>query len=111
MSEVDKFERVRAAVEAVGREVEALKLPIEEEDLPEDVRYELHRLACSFDDYTFWVRRRAQNDDLGTEPSDQMYYALEVETGIGAWGVTAREALDRYWHRDVLDLPRVGADE
>lgn len=77
-----------------------------EEDLPEDVRDELHRLACSIHDYTFWVRRRAQPSDLGSEPADQMYWASEIESGGGAWGVTPREALDRYFRNDVLDVGR-----
>jgi hypothetical protein len=101
----DRFDGVREKLQALTEEVNALRLPLKD-DLPEDVRYELHRLACSFSDYTFWVRRQAQDDDFGSEPGDQMFYASEIESGGGAWGVTPREALDRYFQADVLDVER-----
>jgi hypothetical protein len=101
----DRFLLVREMLTALDLEIRTVGLT-RDEDLPEDVRYELHRLACSISDYTFWVRHRAQDDDLGDAPGDQMFYAQEIESGTGAWGVTAREALDRYFRNDVLEAGR-----
>ena len=71
--------------------------------LPMDVRDELIRLGCSTIDYLFHVYRQRQNDDLTDDPMSWMYRALEVESGGGAWGVTAREAVDNYFRDDVLE--------
>src|SRR5215510_8841618 len=73
-----------------------------QDDPPEDVRRRLLTLACSVNDYVFWVYKKPQADDMGPDPSHQMYYAEEIETGIGALGVTAREALDNYFKDDLL---------
>lgn len=101
----DRFGALRAAIGLASAEEEVLNLGIEEE-IPEDLRYELMRLAGSVNDFIFWIRRKAQEDDLGGEPADQMYNALEIESGVDVWGVTAREAVDNYFRSDVLGLPR-----
>ena len=72
------------------------------EDLPHEIRAKLHVLASSINDFTLWVYERPYKDD----PDDKGWYALEVETGCGAYGVTAREALNNYFRDDVLDYPR-----
>jgi hypothetical protein len=99
----DRFYLVREMLAALDQEIRALGLT-RDEDLPEDVRYKLLVLACSLRDFTFWVRRRPQEDDAGELPGDQMYCAQEIESGGEQWGVTPREALDRHFRRDVLDL-------
>lgn len=74
--------------------------------LPLEIRHKLLVHGCSLNDYVFWVRRRPQKGDLGSEPGDQMYWAEEIESASGTWGVTAREALDHYFADDVLDRRR-----
>jgi hypothetical protein len=102
---MNKFSALRTAIEAVTAEQAALELPIEE-DIPEDLRYELMRLAGSVNDYIFWVRHRAQPDDIDDTPESQMFWAQEIESGTGAWGVNAREALDHYLNEDLTDRRR-----
>lgn len=75
-------------------------LPEKCKDLPDDVRDKLLSMGASMNDFVFWVRQRAQADDIG---ESRMFWAQEVEAGTGAWGVTAREALDRYFRADVLE--------
>lgn len=75
----------------------------ESKNLPDDVRSKLLTLGASISDHTFWVRRKAQPDDLSDSPESQMYWAQEMEAGTGAWGVTVREALDHYLSDDLLD--------
>ena len=59
------------------------------EKLPEDIRWRLHVLACSINDFTFWV----QEVEGG-------WQATEVETGVaGAVRSTPEEALAAYWNR------------
>ena len=77
-----------------------------EKQLPEAMRQKLLVLGSALHDSVFWVRRRPQKGDLGSEPGDQMFWAEEIESGTGTWGVSAREALDHYFMDDVLDRRR-----
>lgn len=101
-----EFSRAREALAALSAEVSALYdadvLDLET-DLPDDVRDELLRLGCSLNDYVFHVYKQRQQDDLSDTRESWMWRALEVESGGGAWGVTVREALDRYFRDDLLD--------
>lgn len=115
LEEQPEFRGVREALAALRIEVAKLYdadvLDLET-DLPMDVRDELLRLGCSLNDYVFHVFKRRQKDDLSEDPKTWMYRALEVESGGAAWGVTAREALDRYFRDDLLDHRSVpDADE
>lgn len=65
--------------------------------LPLDIRDKLLAMGCSINDYVFWVRRRAQPSDLGDKPEDQRWYAEEMESGMGAWGISPREAVVEYF--------------
>lgn len=102
----DEFHDLRGAIEAVEYEIADLFGPGrigQDDEIPDDLRAKLMTMAGSLRDFTFWVRRKPQEDDIG---DSQMYYAEEMEAGTGAWGVTAREALDNYFRSDVLDHPR-----
>lgn len=60
------------------------------DELPHDVRWKLHVLACDLSDFTFWV----QSVDGG-------WQATEVETGVsGAVRPTPESALFSYWKRE-----------
>lgn len=101
----DKFAAIRKAIDSVSKAHTELLLALEE-DLPEDLRYELMRLAGSVNDYIFWVHRKAQPEDVSDDWTAQMYRADEIESGHGTWGVTAREAIDNYFSgEDLLDQP------
>lgn len=98
----EEAERI-AEIERLVERIEELER-VATADLPRNLRDRLHVLACSTADFTFWIERRAQPDDLSLEPKDQMWYAQEVETGIGAWGVTPREAVDAYFRSEFMGL-------
>ena len=115
LREQPEFTGVRKALMALHDEITALydndTLDLNT-DLPMDVRDELLRLGCSMKDYVFHVYKKRQKDDLSDSPGSWMYRAVEIETGVGAWGVTVREALDLYFRDDLLDHRRVpDADE
>lgn len=59
--------------------------------MSDEQRWRAHVAACSVTDMTFWVRKD------GDHPG--YYEATEVETGVSAWGVTEREAMDNYFRR------------
>lgn len=92
--------KLRKLIEGVTKEVSSLQEGAEiTDDLPEDIRYELMRLACSVNDYIFWVRKMESDEG-------DLWRALEIESGVHQDAITAREALDFYFRADVLDLPR-----
>lgn len=73
--------------------------------LPHEIRWKLHVLACSMEDYTFWAYK--------LEEGKEWYRVYEVETGVWAEGVSPRHALENYFSQDfpdVLYLPRKGSD-
>lgn len=90
----------------VFRLVHAGHLDWRDKNLPDDIRSRLLILGASISDYVFWVRQRSQPDDIDDTPESQMYWAEEMEAGTGAWGISAREALDRYLSDDMLDRRR-----
>ena len=82
----DRLTPVRNAMADLERAMEDVHIFFPE-DLPEDIRWQLHVLACSLSDYTFWVQR-----------VDGGWRATEVETGCsGAVGATPEDALSNYW--------------
>jgi hypothetical protein len=103
-----QFDAFRARLTELEAEAERLAeaglVDWQEKNLPEDIRSKLLRLGASIGDYVLWVRERPQPDDIS--PEAQMYWAEEMEAGTGAWGVTAREALDHYFSDDLLDRRR-----
>ena len=106
LDEQPEFRRVREALATLRKEIHALyETDVLDLDthLPMDVRDELLTLGSSTSDFTFHIYRRRQRDDLSADPKTWMYRALEIESGVGEWGVTAREALDNYFRDDVLD--------
>lgn len=109
LREQPDFAGVRKALAALHDEITALydndTLDLNT-DLPMDVRDELLRLGCSMKDYVFHVHKQRQKDDLSDSPGSWMYRAVEIETGVGVWGVTVREALDNYFRDDLLDHRR-----
>lgn len=110
----DAFKHLAELIEAVEEENERLSrdgILSWDKDIPLELRDKLLVMGSSTNDYVFWIHRKAQPDDLDDKPENQMYYALEVETGIGAWGVTPREAVDKYWHADLLDVARDEPDD
>lgn len=115
LREQEEFAGVRNALLALNDEIAALYdngTLDTQTDLPMDVRDELLRLGCSMSDYVFHVYKQRQQDDLSDDPKSWMHRAVEIETGVGAWGVTVREALDRYFRDDLLDHRSVpDADE
>lgn len=56
--------------------------------LSDDIRWDLHVLACSLHDSTFWVRKSRNFPDF--------YEATEVETGVSAWGISPNDALSNH---------------
>jgi hypothetical protein len=52
-------------------------------------RRRAHQIACGLQDMTFWVRKDPRWPTV--------YYAAEIETGVGAWGATEQEALANYF--------------
>lgn len=61
-----------------------------------DQRWRAHVAAAGLQDMTIWIHK---------DPRWPGYhYAIEVETGVGAWGKTEREAMDNYW-AGRLDRP------
>ena len=106
MEEQPEFRRVREALAALREEIHTLYQNGTfdlDTHLPLDVRDELLALGSSTSDFTFHIYRKRQQDDLSDDPKTWMYRAIEIESGGGAWGVTAREALDNYFRDDVLD--------
>jgi hypothetical protein len=93
--------RLRELVEQVEEEIDRLitegEINHRDRTLPFDIRDKLLRMGCSIEDYVFWVARRAQPSDLGNKPEDQRWYAEEMETGMGAWGISPREAVNEYF--------------
>lgn len=106
----DPFDVLRTHLGALDRAmtrlVEEELLDWQEKNLPDDIRSTLLTMGASISDYVLWVRKRPQEGDLSDRPDDQMYWAEEMEAGTGAWGVTAREALDHYLSDDLLDRRR-----
>lgn len=114
LEEQPEMKRVRQALAALSAEITALyengTLDLDTH-LPMDVRNELLALGCSTSDYVLHIYRSRQKDDLSEDPATWMYRALEVESGGGAWGVTAREAIDNYFRDDLLDHLRPAKEE
>jgi hypothetical protein len=91
---LDSIDRIMA------REREEAQTKAEREDrpivampgLPHDLRWRVLVLGCSVEDMNFWVRHDPET------PADQEWYvATEIETGCDVYGVSARDALDRYF--------------
>lgn len=75
-----------------------------------DQRWRAHVIACGLQDMTFWVHKDPR------WPSH--YYAVEIETGCGAWGDSDEEALRNYFngkhdapHEPVLASDAKGSSE
>lgn len=104
-----KFEKLEQLIEAVGKEHRRLSDEDNASDLdalgllklPHEIRWKLHVVACSVEDYTFWAYK--------LEEEKEWYRVYEVETGVYAEGVSPRHALENYFNNvfpDVTRLPR-----
>jgi hypothetical protein len=89
----EKFnDRVQAALDELGAIIQEAHEEAGEDgpdffDFSRDHRWRLLTLACSLDDYIFWI-----------EPTGNEWKATEVETGVhGKPAMTAQEALWNYW--------------
>lgn len=107
MKDLTKF---REALDRVEEEYKALELG-HDEDIPEDLRYKLMVLASSTKDYLFWlhtVDSEEISDEEIRKAGGTWWEVLEVESGVAEYGLEEKDAVDKLFRADVLDLPRAG---
>lgn len=98
-----KWENLEKLIEVVFAEHKKLSEEANKSDLdvlglvrlPHEIRWKLHVLACSVEDYTFWSYKM--------EEGQEWYKVIEVESGVDAEGVSPRHALENYFNHVFPD--------